>query len=58
MWSDATAHKLATVAHAAPRENRQLMDTILNYWQVTLFVPGILILLGILALVTNLAGRK
>jgi hypothetical protein len=34
------------------------MDTILNYWQVTLFVPGILILLGILALATNLAGRK
>jgi hypothetical protein len=46
------------VAHAAPRESRQLMDTILNYWQVTLFVPGILILLGILALATNLAGRK
>ena len=34
------------------------MDTILNYWQVTLFVLGILILLGILALVTNLMDRK
>jgi|1186.fasta_scaffold368103_2 hypothetical protein len=34
------------------------METILNYWQVTLFVPGILVLLGILALVTNRMDRR
>jgi hypothetical protein len=34
------------------------MDTILNYWQVTLFTPGILILLGVLALITHLSDRK
>jgi hypothetical protein len=34
------------------------MDTILDYWQVTLFVPGIFILIGALALVTNRMDRK
>ena len=45
----------------APRRmdgKHQLMDIVLNYWQITLFVPGIFILLGVLALVTNRMDRR
>jgi hypothetical protein len=47
-----------TVWRTPRRGGHLFMDTILNYWQVTLFVPGIIILLGILAFVTHLTDRK
>ena len=33
-------------------------DYIWPYWQVALFLPGCLIIMGILALVTNLTDRN
>ena len=32
-------------------------DIVLDYWTVTLFLPGVLILLAIIALITRIADR-
>ena len=33
-------------------------DIVLDYWTVTLFLPSVLLLLAILAIITRLADRK
>lgn len=33
-------------------------DIVLDYWTVTLFLPSVLLLLAVLAIVTRLSDRK